>query len=76
MSDKTIDDGGPAFPVQDMSKWQVPGMSLRIYLAAKAMQGMLANQNQDWAPLDANSQEAVVRGAYEIADAMLKAGQS
>lgn len=26
-------DGGPAFPVQDMSEWQVPGLSLRDYLA-------------------------------------------
>lgn len=27
------DDGGPAFPVKDLSKWQVPGMSLRAYIA-------------------------------------------
>ncbi len=35
MSNET---GGPAFPVQDASKWQAHGMTLRDYFAAHAPQ--------------------------------------
>lgn len=30
-----IEDSGPAFPVQDASKWQAHGMTLRQYAAIK-----------------------------------------
>lgn len=71
--------GGPAFPGQydhghTVESWT--GMTLRDYFAANAMQGMLANPNQDYAPLTLKAQEAVVEGAYEMADAMLKAREA
>lgn len=57
--------GGPAFP------WGTgfAGMTLRDYFAAKAMQGMLANQHQ----FVADDQAMYARDAYVLADAMLKA---
>lgn len=74
MTDKQT--GGPAFPtpsklgVNDTSTWIAeipgqPGMTLRDYFAAKAMQGMYARVN--W------SCDDVAIRAYEQADAMLKA---
>jgi hypothetical protein len=62
--DKT---GGPAFPIH----WEnhAEGMTLRDYFAAKAMQGMLANQHQ----FVADDQAMYARDAYVLADAMLKA---
>ena len=59
---KTPTDGGGAFPVAHSYLIQ-PGMSLRDYLAAKAMQG-------DWA---AEVAGASARRYYKMADAMLKA---
>jgi predicted 3-demethylubiquinone-9 3-methyltransferase (glyoxalase superfamily) len=63
--------GGPAFPragnewadmawVED--RW---GMTLRDYFAAKAMQGLLANNNID--------AQQIAKAAYIVADSMLKA---
>ena len=48
------------------------GLSIRDHFAGLAMQGMLANPNQDYAPLTLTSQQSVVEGAYEMADAMLQ----
>lgn len=45
------------------------GMDLRDYFAAKAMQGMLANQHQ----FSADDESIYARDAYAIADAMMKA---
>lgn len=45
------------------------GMSLRDYFAAKAMQGMLANQH----PYQASDEHMFARDAYVLADSMLKA---
>ena len=36
-----IDDSGPAFPADSFAAQHAPGMSLRDYLAAKAMYGLL-----------------------------------
>lgn len=47
------------------------GMSLRDYLAAKAMQGLLAAQIHGFNDRPANGPFASM--AYEMADAMLKA---
>ena len=69
--------GGPAFPVSTANEteghqdgaitWQFPGMTLRDYFAAKAMQGLLNESNAG----DGNWEiEAIA--AYKIADAMLK----
>ena len=41
----TIDNGGPAFPLQSIGPDFAPGyagMTLRDYFAAKAMQGLIA----------------------------------
>lgn len=70
------DDGGPAFPVvaisppvppgnfSTTSMW--PGMSIRDYFAAHAMQGLILH----WAAKES------AELAYECADAMLKARES
>jgi hypothetical protein len=65
-------DGGPAFPVpaelcQDLTVQEQRGMTLRDYFAAKAMQGMLANDIEcgpEQVPI-------IVASAYVMADAML-----
>lgn len=65
-------DGGPAFPFgqtdelsgQLVNGWGSEGMTLRDYLAAKAMQQMAGGGHSSWADLAAD--------AYGIADAMLK----
>lgn len=73
-----IDNGGPAFPTTHgrangdgtFAQNQIEvGMTLRDYFAAKAMQGMLANQH----PYQASDEHMFARDAYVVADAMLKA---
>ena len=64
-----IEDGGPAFPSADN-----PGMSLRDYFAAKAMQVILTSQYEDGIYLgdsDNDSEHVCARSAYIMADAML-----
>jgi DNA-directed RNA polymerase subunit alpha len=56
-----IDDGGPAFPSADN-----PGMSLRDYFAAKAMQNLISYESCG-APKD-----KTIALAYVVADAMLE----
>ena len=63
------DDGGAAFPTQQSEFQFAPGMTLRDYFAAKAMQGMLAN---DW-EVDPPFGESCARRAYCMADLMLAA---
>lgn len=69
MSEKQT--GGPAFPTLEEHGFNQgePGMTLRDYFAAKAMQGMLAATPHD----HAFDSESIVEAAYETADAMLKA---
>lgn len=75
MSDKPINDGGPAFPLTLKDNYElghlyaqgVTGMSLRDYFAAKAMQGMLCHQ------ASFENVEKTAQWAYEQADSMLKA---
>lgn len=74
MSKKT---GGSAFPYEERNSEGQPyldhfGMTLRDYFAAKAMQGMLANQH----PYQASDEHMFARDAYVMADAMLKARAS
>ncbi len=64
-----VETGGPAFPVQDMSKWQVPGMTLRDYFAAKAMHAILSTD----ATWHGNTCKTAAEVSYEVADAMLEA---
>lgn len=71
-----------AFPFEEIrgrsggyvSDWtNHPGMSLRDYLAARAMQGWLST----WGESDgAVKPEKVAAFAYEMADAMLRARES
>lgn len=74
-----LKDGGPAFPQHRSHKdgWSdaTGGMTLRDYFAAKAMQGLCGNE--DWINKAAKNTGAPLWtcafGAYEMADAMLKA---
>lgn len=72
MPDKT---GGAAFPASghpDMQFVAQEGMNLRDYLAAKAMNGILANNAMIDTATD-QTLEWVAKNAYQMADAMLKA---
>ena len=60
--------GGPAFPSQREHTTK-EGMTLRDYFAAKAMQGICAHPDT-WGYI---TNAGIAKGAYEIADAMLKA---
>ena len=76
MSDH-LNDGGPAFPHKRQIRCNgevidsemEPGMTLRDYFAAAALQGLLSSieQNQLW-----NGEEVAVT-CYRTADVMLKA---
>lgn len=59
------DDRPGAYPAE-------PGMSLRDYFAAKALQGCLANPGCDYTPMTASAQTQAVADAYGLADAILK----
>ncbi len=82
------DDGGPAFPspeqIESCTRTQtgvfhrpyVPaqsGMALRDYLAAAALQGMLANTDQQDANLHRHGElsRLLAINCYEFADAMI-----
>ena len=62
--------GGPAYPAPTTKPLEnyYPGISVRDYFAAKAMQSM--NGRPDYADTPA---EAIALDAYALADAMLKA---
>lgn len=61
MSDKN--SGGFAFPQPSSAIFDRPGMTLRDYFAAKAMQSLINHRAVN---------DAMVREAYEVADAMIK----
>jgi hypothetical protein len=69
----TPNDGGPAFPFGQMSEttgqpingYYNPGLSLRDYFAAVALQGLLAN------PKVVYSARGFASNSYLLADAML-----
>lgn len=77
-----MNDGGPAFPVPDSHnangdiQYGHTGMSLRNYIAIKAMQGDWASQSEstgEWA--NSTSEEYLLNRArlyYRMADAMIK----
>ena len=68
----TKETGGPAFPTE---RNLTQGMTLRDYMAAKAMQGILSDENFHYAAWDNSLDwvEHVANYSYEMADAMLKA---
>ena len=68
-------NGGPAFPAQEQIDYpscsvtqHYPGMTLRDYFAAQALQGMCTGQ---W--LDPGDYPEVARRCYAKADAMIAA---
>jgi len=67
----STNDGGPAFPVTAEQSpngiCTLPGMSLRDYFAAAALQGLLAD------PSNCNPYRRNAESAYLYADAMLAA---
>jgi hypothetical protein len=76
-----IETGGPAFPGEERvyeagyatRRFEpVDGMSLRDYFAAKALNGMLANQHA----YTQSDEHMFARDSYALADAMLKARKS
>ncbi len=71
--DRTINDGGPAFPSgkKDKYGYYIEGMSLRDYFAAKAMQAMAVEYDMRPDIYDV----VICEKAYKIADAMLAARQ-
>lgn len=77
------DDGGTAFPFQSdlicaTGKNQgkalaTPGMSLRDYFAAEAMNGICSNADESLPTIPSSRHDLIAKSAYSIADAMLKA---
>lgn len=67
----TKDTGGPAYPVQDLSKCQEWGLTKRDAFAIAAMQGLLSDLPKSLYGLQWQSSVAV--SAYELADLMLEA---
>ncbi|TCD25019.1 hypothetical protein E0D81_04840 [Lelliottia amnigena] len=69
-----------AFPTRDDnydSKYSGPGMTLRDYFAAKALQGWLASYPDDNRhPVIAGNADEVAMNAYQMADAMLRAREA
>ena len=75
--------GGPAFPVlhwiNGESTGAEEGMTLRDYFAAKAMAIMWDAYDKGYCGLnnnDAPNTEIIAEGAYQMADAMLKAREA
>lgn len=58
------------FPIQDIGKCQVLGMTLRDYFAAKALMGLMASRDPR-TPRFIPDDDAMY--VYAVADAMLKA---
>ena len=67
---ETTDDGGPAFarPETEWSEMQ-DGMSLRAYLAAKAMDALISSDNRMWGGF--GNPESVAENACRMADALI-----
>ena len=67
----TANNGGPAFPA-GLASGHIeplhPGMTLRDYFAAKAMQGLLSHES-----FGVLGKATIADLAYEQADAMLRA---
>lgn len=70
MTDKSKQDGGPAFPFSThMSGAYIPGMSLRQWYAGMALIGYMA---RGWENLPMNfTKDHVARECLEQADAMI-----
>ncbi|VWD49610.1 hypothetical protein BLA17378_08621 [Burkholderia aenigmatica] len=81
-----INDGGPAFPVDDPfvlepgdKEWLkrlASGMSLRDWFAGKAMQGFIAARANAFSGTPDEFDDRIGSWAYETADAMLRAREN
>jgi hypothetical protein len=83
----TAKEGGPAFPTKVTSidnqasdgsyqtgdfEWQMPGMTLRDYFAAAALQGIVAHLGIAKSAWDTIMPDTNADLAYKMADAMLE----
>lgn len=68
------DNGGSAFPKNyrgpSGAEYQIEGLTIRDYMAAKALQGLLSNRTVD---LKATPINNFAKDAYNLADAMIRA---
>ena len=65
----TTNDGGPAFPVDNVQNW---GMTLRDYFAGQALAGWLASYGDTARhPVEDGAENKVSEISYRMADAML-----
>ena len=62
-------DGGPAFPTNKGVMMPELGMSLRDYIAAAALNGIMANSHRTYL---GSSISEIVNYSYELSDTMLK----
>lgn len=79
MSKQEIESAFPTDENNYEKVWSSPGMTLRDYFAAKAMQGLLANTLMGDAALHSRAPDWLTDisvGAYEFADAMLRAREA
>jgi hypothetical protein len=70
--------GGPAYPAPTTKPLEnyYPGMTLRDYFAAKAMQGMMTSARYTGIIGVNNYEHSIANQAYQMADAMLKAREA
>lgn len=76
MSEETINDGGPAFPIAVSvagGTGVVYGATLRDYFAAKALPVAWAAYDQGYTGQPECVEQSIAHHAYQIADAMLRA---
>lgn len=75
------DTSGPAFPAPDLGEQDFgqrgayPGMSLRDYFAAKAMNAIVSAVTAAGAARTPEDAQVIASASYLVADAMLKARQ-
>lgn len=73
MSEQKQPENPSAFP-HPLANERHPGMTLRDYFAAKAMQADITSDN--WNGLEDSDPELIAAMAYEMADAMLRAREA
>lgn len=75
MSD-TINDGGPAFPVETTATPYAPGMSLRAYFAGQALAGFCSTHDESgvWSWRSADAAKEAVRCADALIAELAKGG--
>ena len=71
-----INDGGQAFPsavLFDQTVIESKGMSLRVWLAGKALQGWAAGRNHSMT--EASDHDTVANACLQYADAIIRAAK-